>query len=293
MQEFSDLINYCHNQYISIPQCVTCSMDGCKKGGGCDCYNCLKYIHSYSNHTDHYSCKKITYNYILKHGHRYASEISKAVCDIKPYLDTDKTIYAISIGCGPSTEFYGIVDALYDCHVSYIGFDQNPIWADIQAFNQGKFEQTNHKIQYSFEDFFEFMRPSTRWADILVLNYFFSDLIKFHKEITTDFIKQLAELIKEGKFKWVVMNDIPLFYAEGTGYICMEKLIREVSSTPEFEIKVFRRHFSEPNQYQISYGNKISNHLNIPIEESVVQSYSPFSVCGSIQAIIMVKSKNL
>lgn len=293
MQEFSDLINYCHNQYISIPQCTNCLMNGCKKEGGCDCYNCLKHIHSYFNHIDHYSCKKITYNYILKHGYRYASEISKAVCDIKPYLDTNKTIYAVSIGCGPSTELYGIIDALYDCQVSFIGFDQNSIWEDIQAFNKCKFNQTVHKVQYSFNDFFEFMQPSTRWADILVLNYFFSDLIKFHKEITEDFIERLAILIKNGKFKWIIINDIPLFYAEGTGYICMENLIRKIPSNLEFEITPFRRHFSEPNQYQISYGKKIADRLNIPIEEPVIQSYSPFSVCGSIQVIIMVKSKNL
>ena len=268
-------------------------MNGCKKEGGCDCYNCLKHIHSYFNHIDHYSCKKITYNYILKHGYRYASEISKAVCDIKPYLDTNKTIYAVSIGCGPSTELYGIIDALYDCQVSFIGFDQNSIWEDIQAFNKCKFNQTVHKVQYSFNDFFEFMQPSTRWADILVLNYFFSDLIKFHKEITEDFIERLAILIKNGKFKWIIINDIPLFYAEGTGYICMENLIRKIPSNLEFEITPFRRHFSEPNQYQISYGKKIADRLNIPIEEPVIQSYSPFSVCGSIQVIIMVKSKNL
>lgn len=290
MQYFSDLINHCHEQYIATPQCVNCSMNECKKCGS-DCYNSLRHIHDYYNHNDHYSCKKITYNYILKHGHRYASEISKAVSDIKKYLDTSRTIYAISIGCGPSTELYGIIDALSDCNISFIGFDQNQIWEDIQIFNQNEFKSTKYKVQYSYEDFFEFMQPSERWADILVLNYFLSDLVKFHKENTDDFIKRLSILIKEGRFKWIIINEVPLFYKEGTGYICIENLIGNISSAQEFEIKVLRRHFSQPNQYQITYGSKICERLNIPIEESVVKSYSPFTQCGSIQVIIMVKNK--
>lgn len=76
MQEFTDLINHCYQQYTTISPCSDCAMGNCRKNECEDCYNCLKHIHCYSNHTDHYSCKKITYNYILKHGHRYAEIFS-------------------------------------------------------------------------------------------------------------------------------------------------------------------------------------------------------------------------
>ncbi|SCI58339.1 Uncharacterised protein [uncultured Bacteroides sp.] len=66
MQEFTDLINYCYQQYTAIPPCSDCAMGNCRKDECEDCYNCLKHVHSYSNHTDHYSCKKITYNFPFK-----------------------------------------------------------------------------------------------------------------------------------------------------------------------------------------------------------------------------------
>lgn len=251
MQEFTDLINYCYQQYTAIPPCSDCAMGNCRKNECEDCYNCLKHVHSYSNHTDHYSCKKITYNYILKHGHRYASEIEKAIADIKPYLDRTRPVYILSVGCGPSTELYGAVQALNDMTISYMGIDRNPIWNEIQNFNINRFEQTPHVVQYTSEDFFSFIKD--RWANILILNYFFSDLIKFSPDITDDFINRLADLINNGKFKWVVINDIPLFYKDGTGYICMEHLAQKLSSTKGFEIKFFRRHFAIPNDYQPTY----------------------------------------
>lgn len=289
MQEFTDLINYCYQQYTTIPSCSNCAMGNCRKNDGDDCYNCLKHVHCYSNHTDHYSCKKITYNYILKHGHRYASEIEKAIADIKPYLNKTRPVYILSVGCGPSTELYGAVQALYDMTISYMGIDKNPIWDDIQQFNINRFKQTHHYVQYTHEDFFTFM-DSNKWADILILNYFFSDLIKFNPNITDDFINRLADLINNGKFNWVVINDIPLFYKDGTGYICMEHFAQKLSSTKGFEIKVARRHFAIPNDYQLIYGKKLCSSLSIPIVEQHVQTFKPFESKGSIQLIIKVNA---
>lgn len=282
MQEFTDLINYCYQQYTAIPPCSDCAMGNSRKNECEDCYNCLKHVHSYSNHTDHYSCKKITYNYILKHGHRYASEIEKAIADIKPYLDRTRPVYILSVGCGPSTELYGAVQALNGMTISYMGIDRNPIWNEIQNFNIDRFGQTPHIVQYTSEDFFSFIKD--RWADILILNYFFSDLIKFSPDITDDFINKLADLINNGIFKWVVINDIPLFYKDGTGYICMEHLAQKLSPA----IKVARRHFATPNDFQPIYGTKLPCNLSIPIVEQNVQTFNPFESKGSIQLIIKV-----
>lgn len=254
MQEFTDLINYCYQQYTAIPPCSDCAMGNCRKNECEDCYNCLKHVHSYSNHTDHYSCKKITYNYILKHGHRYASEIEKAIADIKPHLDKTRPVSILSVGCGPSTELYGAVQALNDMNISYMGIDRNPIWNEIQQFNTNRFKQTGHVVQYTSDDFFDFMKNG--WADILILNYFFSDLIKFSPDITDDFINRLADFINNGKFKWVVINDIPLFYKDGTGYICMEHLAQKLSPAKGYEIKVFRRHFATPKTVSADLWNK-------------------------------------
>lgn len=290
MQEFTDLINHCYQQYTTTPSCSDsdCAMGNCRKNECEDCYNCLKHVHSYSNHTDHYSCKKITYNYILKHGHRYASEIEKAIADIKPHLNRTRPVYILSVGCGPSTELYGAAQALNDMTISYMGIDRNPIWNEIQDFNINRFKQTPHVVQYTSEDFFSFIKD--KWADILILNYFFSDLIKFSPDITDDFINRLADLINNGKFKWVVINDIPLFYIKRTGYICMEHLAQKLSPAKGYEIIVSRRHFAIPNDYQPTYGTKLCSNLTIPIVEQNVETFKPFESKGSIQLIIQVNT---
>lgn len=80
MSHLSELINFCKSEYERLPFCEQCPMvSGCHKGCGVDCYYCMNYIHKKSTTTEHYSCNKITYNYILKHGNQFASEIAKAI----------------------------------------------------------------------------------------------------------------------------------------------------------------------------------------------------------------------
>ena len=271
-------------------------MGECKKGCRVDCYNCLNHIHRYYNHTDHYSCEKITYNYLLKHGHRYASEIAKAISDIKPYLKPRQLsdyVSIISVGCGPSTELYGGIEALSDMNVHYTGIDRNPIWKNIQEFNVENFKGSKHKVQYSSIDFFEFVESTTVQIDILILNYFFSDFVKFNKSETDEFIAKLASLIQNGKFNWVIINDIPLFYDKDTGYICMERLSQKAISTKEYRIIISRRRFSEPNQFQPTYGKKIDHSLFFPIIEPDVIAFEPFASCNSIQQIISINKIQL
>lgn len=79
MQEFDNLIRHCVQQFNSIPFCTNCNMSQCRRFGTNNCYNCLSHIHSIYTKNEHYACNKITYNYVLKHGYRYVSEMAWAV----------------------------------------------------------------------------------------------------------------------------------------------------------------------------------------------------------------------
>ena len=114
LPEFSKLIEYCIQQYELIPFCAECRMKRCYRCNSNDCYECLRHIHNIHTTDEHYSCIKITYNYILKFGHRYASEIGKSINHLKKYLDLTSVINVLSVGCGPSTELYGVIAALPD-----------------------------------------------------------------------------------------------------------------------------------------------------------------------------------
>ena len=98
MEEFTNLINHCKQMYEDTPFCDTCPMTQCFKGCRNDCYNCLAHIHRITTKDKHYTCEKITYNYILKHAHRYASEISWAVWNSRSLFNLEQPLKVASVG---------------------------------------------------------------------------------------------------------------------------------------------------------------------------------------------------
>ena len=292
MQEFSNLIRYCAERFYHLPMCQQCPMGQCRCAGGADCYNCLRYIHDKTNNVHRYPCEKITYNYVLKHGHRYASEISNAVSLTTPYLNLTLPVSVLSVGCGPSPELYGALDALQNVTVNYWGFDTSNVWQNIQDFNRQNLAHLSGMRQYLPDDFIDFVRRTNSGADILILSYFFSDFIKFHPAECQQFVIDLAQLICEGRFHFVIINDIPLFYNSGTAYYCMELLARQLKDTQQMRFITVRRHFAIPNEFQFPYGKKQDDALRFPIVEQDVRPFSPFGTCGSIQMLIRTVRQN-
>ena len=283
MSHFSELINFCNTEYERLPFCGECKMaSGCHKGCGGDCYLCLNHIHQRTTTSEHYSCEKITYNYILKHGNQFASEIAKAIYGIRSGLLQNNPITILSVGCGPSTELYSASDILKGHKIKYYGFDRSDIWATIQRFNIAQLSPDGHDIQYLTGDFFDFVQNSLIKWDVLILNYFFSDFIKYSPKETDEFIERLAILINNGTFRYVIINDISLFYSTGTGYSCIESLARKMKSSEKFNINCCRFHFKYPNEYQPPYGRKLNDSLYFPVDSDRIGSYAPFTTCRSI-----------
>lgn len=293
MSHFSELINFCKTEYERLPFCQQCQMmSGCHRGCGEDCYNCLNYIHKKSTTAEHYSCNKITYNYLLKHGNQFASEVAKAIYGIRSGLLQKDPITILSVGCGPSTELYSAIEILKGHKIKYYGFDRSDIWVAIQHFNIDQLSSDGHDIQYLTEDFFDFVQDSRIQWDVLILNYFFSDFVKYSPKETDGFIDRLAILIKNGAFRYVIINDVSLFYGTGTGYSCIESLARKMKSSEKFNINCWRFHFKYPNEYQPTYGRKLNDSLYFPIEVDRIGTYNPFATCRSILYISSITPKS-
>ena len=288
MKEFDNLIKYCAQEFNSTPFCSTCSMEQCRRCGTNNCYNCLAHIHSINTKNEHYDCKKITYNYILKHGYRYASEMAWAFQDIKQLFDHSLPISIISVGCGPSTELYGAAAIFQNTQLHYYGFDTNKIWHTIQQYNKENFNGHLHTIDYYDDcDFIKYMKDSDTTCDILVLNYFFSDYVKYNPSKCDNFIDDLVELIKDGRFLTIIINDIMLLYNTGTGYACMESIAKKLqASNKKYTFSFQRRHFATPNQFQFEYGIKKNDNIGFKNIIQEAQPFNPFTTCGSIQLII-------
>lgn len=291
MQEFDNLIKHCAQKFNTIPFCSHCAMSQCRKCDTDTCYNCLTHIHSIHTKKEHYSCEKITYNYILKHGYRYVSEMAWAFWDIKSEFDEKSSIDILSIGCGPSTELYGAAAIYKDKILSYSGFDLSDTWQAIQQYNIDNFKNLSHTIKYFNYDFIEYIKDNDVGCDILVLNYFLSDFIKYHPQDCEIFINNLVNLTQEGRFPIIIINDVMLLYSTGTGYACMEKIAGLLKPDRNFSYHFQRQHFADPNQFQFKYGNKHKNSICFgPIIQEATP-FEPFETCGSIQLIIKTKKE--
>lgn len=295
MKEYFDkLIRHCATSFNALPICNCkdkCKMKQCLHNSTNTCYNCLTHIHQITTKDEHYACEKITYNYVLKHGYRYASEMAWAFFSIKENYAQKDSISVFSVGCGPCTELYGATAIFKNKNLYFTGFDLNPIWLPLQQFNESNFsDRAAFRIECKNEDFINYVRQNDLSCNILVLNYFLSDFVKYKPAECEAFITNLVEFCKEGRFEFIIINDIMLLYSNGTGYACMEKFATELQKN-KIVSQLTRRHFAQPNEYQFEYGDKIKDSIGFtPIIEEA-KPFDPFQNCGSIQLIIQLKQQ--
>lgn len=234
MKELNDLIEYCHQQYTA-GNCIQCQCNGFCGSSAFQCESCLYHIQHASQPQFHYSCKRITYYYTLKFFDRFASEIKRFF--FKPKEFDRKEYYFVSLGCGPGSELYGIVDGLRsrmgnDFSLKYRGYDQNQIWYDIQSKSKNLFTGTNCDVDFYACDMFN------QWQDsidcqvfALVLNYLLSDSQKYMKETQLKiFLDSIVDFIMCHKVKFLVFNDINYFgYTNlDSGVKCMDYIIEQI-----------------------------------------------------------------
>ncbi|MCR4828249.1 MAG: hypothetical protein K5864_02185 [Bacteroidales bacterium] len=286
MKEFSAYINYCEQQFKNTVVCQNCPygqcIHPCPSMDGQNCYACLNKIHYYRNEDLKYQCDRITYNYVLKHGHRYASEMDQVLGLLKHSVQFPNEINIYSVGCGPCTELFGVVNQFGSQLIHFKGFDLNPLWKQINDFEKGLFP--NRDIQFYLEDFFKYMANCDDHADILILNYMLSDLARYKSpDICSTFIDNVVALCEQKRISSIAINDVYLCYAEKTGYVLMEELARKLQLNKNINEKIGRGHFATPKPGQPIYGKyKGSEDLTFPIVEKSVQTFSPFPTCGSI-----------
>lgn len=295
--ELSKLINQCAAAYAGGTECQNC-VNGkkCESYNTCKCYDsCIHPLHQYNSNGKTYNCLNMAYNYVVKHFYRFASEIEYAFRIVyhAEQQNWKDNINVVSLGCGPSSELYGIINELQNQQsnlvVSYHGFDTNTIWQKIWNLNVDIYKQ--HNISYTKYDMFAYYtKHPDEHIDILILNYLLSDVARnMQKEEKTLFLDKLAEFIDVKDVQYVIFNDIPLFYDNLiSGYSCMEYVVRQfgVNKQRHSVLKECRCRFGEPNQYQPTYGKKCSqSSLLFPIDDAA-KDFQPFNYCNSIQMLI-------
>lgn len=237
----------------------------------------------------------MAYNYVVKHFYRFASEIEYAfriVYHAEQHNWKDN-INVVSLGCGPSSELYGIINELQNQQsnlvVSYHGFDTNAIWQKIWNLNIDICKQ--HNVTYTTDDMFAYYTEhSDEHIDILILNYLLSDVARnMQNEEKTAFLDKLAEFIDVMDVQYVIFNDISLFYDNLiSGYSCMEYVVRQfgVNKQRHSVLKGGRYRFGDPNPHQPTYGRKYNQSSLLFTIDDAAKDFQPFNYCNSIQMLI-------
>lgn len=263
MKELSDLQSECLRRIESHNKCGEnccnnhfCIKKGCEES---DCSKCMNNIQRDTDPKIHYACSRITYYYVLRFFNRFASEISYLVDYLIPNIIKRTDLYIVSLGCGPGSEIYGFLKSLNDKHsnitLHYEGHDLERCWATVQDISKKYLESLNHDINfYNTDMFFDFHGFNNNQIDFLILNYVFSDAVKYlTKNQKTKLINDIIDFVLQNNVRNIIFNDI-CYYGDksllNSGVQLMKLLISQLRKKDK-KIKEYYLKFD-----YISYGNE-------------------------------------
>lgn len=236
MEDLNSLLNICSNRFNNHVCFVCTNNNYCRTCNESDnCAKCLDRIHY--NHTSEnitYNCNRIIYRYVLQYFNRFCSEI---YYEVSPFVNqfTDDDINIVSIGCGPNSELYGIIEAFrvneQTKNIHYYGFDTNRVWIPIWTINQQLLDGDHLSQEYPKED------PSTYFAandigeiDLFVMNYLLSDISRQDAESKEAAIQSICNLILQIKPKVLLYNDISYYTNKpNSGYGCLISIVKRLA----------------------------------------------------------------
>lgn len=293
--KIDELVQYCDNdlkEYASKRVCVDCN-----HGKGCpgDCGECIDQVHLSRgvNERQDYDCPYMIDYYVCRYIYAYTSEIEDCLEIIRDKVIELEHIHMLSIGSGSSPDLYALwrfyKTVSYTKPISYIGFEHNEYWEDINEKTKKIFENTNFRIQYFYEDVFEaFKSKKLSRTNILVLQYVLSHIVYNgrEKEIT-DFFNNLVEkvILKMESNAFVIINDINHYLARDKF-----KILEDVIENHGKNIRVHKYYylFKDLNCYQRDGIEHNSNNINYTVNSEISSYYETRKDCRSVQHIIEV-----
>jgi hypothetical protein len=189
-----------------------------------------------------------------------------------------------SIGCGPSTELFG----LYNFKISndlkfvinYKGFDLSNLWRPVHEFiNQMDLFETN----YFYEDVFQYSQKTTEQPNIIVLNYVISDILRTNREYIDQFITDICNYMNQIGKCVLIVNDINLGQNANEPRFYYNTIISRIRKDSNIIREGFF-HFVNSQRSYYRYGVQHNNN-KVPIipPESINTAYAPWLECRSAQ----------
>lgn len=289
------LVRFCDSDlkaYASKRVCVDCNHDIECPGS---CGECIDQVHlsRRENERQDYNCPYMIKYYVCRYIYAYTSEIEDCLEIIRDKVIALEHIHMLSIGSGASPDLYALWrfhnKTGYSKPISYIGFEHNEYWKEINEKTKDIFLNTNFRIQYFYEDALEtFKCRNISRTNILVLQYVLSHIVYNGRENEIyDFFNNLVEkvILKMESNAFVIINDINHYLARDKF-----KILENVIENHGKNIRVHKYYylFKNLNCYQRDGIEHSSNNINYTIDSKISSYYDTRSDCRSVQHIIEV-----
>lgn len=297
MSELNTFIQYCIRHYKQPKNCSSCVNEKqCNNAN--NCYKvCIYKIHRFTNKTLHYNCPNMLNCYILKHFYRYSSEIESVFerhfngCQEHIFNGCQEHINIASIGCGPASELFGILDYKERNPQStftfdYKGFDIDDIWQPIWEYAENRL----NNVHFIKQDFFDYYQTNTM-PNVIILNYMLSDMAKYSPKSMPQFLEKLLAFIESMPYGMVIINDITYESTDlTTAYGCLLHIHRVLRKSNSY--RIFPGSFKKlPMHTDKYFGKRIDNNSIRSNMIDIPYDIEPFSSCGSLQYIILKPSQ--
>ena len=266
-----EIVDFCDKKYSTYGAkcgCGTCNHPSHKCSGSC--YNCLYEIHypekeRVKNNTQKiiYDCPKMLYHYVCQYSFLYATEILYAFENEKEYLFDYPYFNIMSLGCGGCADLMGLEKFKSDNNlsqpISYIGFDINEGWKNInnKITRYCDSHSIKHKVHY--DDVFKcFRQTGVKDTNIVVISYLISYLyntkqISIIDSFLSDFANNVVMKKRTGEKFLLIINDLNT-YKRGRTYF--NDFIKKIDNLNLSILKKEYKYFDTGNLYN---GQKIGS----------------------------------
>ncbi|MDE6024552.1 MAG: hypothetical protein K2G45_03775 [Lachnospiraceae bacterium] len=291
------IVEYCDRnikRYASKRVCRDCNH--CTKCPR-NCGKCLDQVHLSRDvgERQDYDCQYMVQYYVCRYMYAYATEIEDGLSVIENEIMKLQHIHMLSIGSGPSPDLYALwkfkKDNNYSKPISYIGFEHNEYWEDINEKTTDIFSESNIRIQYFYEDAIEtFKTKNLAKTNILVLQYVLSHVVYNGREdeieeFFNDLIENVILSMEDRAF--IIINDINHYLARDR-FELLEKMIENRRKNIQVHKYYYPYNGIKDGQRDGMAHESCDLDWDYEIDNEFVDYYSVRTMCRSAQHIIEV-----
>lgn len=294
--KIDELVEYCDEEIqekASEEICVNCNhLQGCPG----NCGSCMDQVHLSRRNGERqdYNCEYMVKYYVCKYIYAYASELEDCLNIIEDDIKKFNHIHLLSIGSGPSPDVYAVWKfaerTMYSKPISYIGFEHNNYWEDVNLKTIELFEGTKVKVKYFYEDVFDtFKEKRLSKSNILVLQYVLSHFIYNGREdeINIFFNNLVEKVIMNMEDKgFVIINDINHCVARDKF-----RILENIIKSHGMKINIYKYYYrisENMHPSQMDGSEYYYNDINYEIDNKIAKFYGSRKDCRSVQHIIEV-----